>query len=197
MFCPKCKYTTFDYFEKCPKCNYNWSETKKQLGLDWILEPEIAQENDIQYTIEQPIEFNDSPINSETQTIPEIEPPTTEPSIEEKQEENLILKEQSPPIQEQKMEEDEEIELDESFFIEVEKKKPNNLTSEHIEVKDNDEIDILDFEEINVEEEKLSKTQEKNQTQDTSKENQEEVWDIEFEDLIIEKDENQDKTNKT
>jgi hypothetical protein len=197
MFCPKCNYTTFDYFEKCPKCNYNWSETKKQLGLDWILEPEIAQENDIQYTIEQPIEFNDSPINSETQTIPEIEPPTTEPSIEEKQEENLILKEQSPPIQEQKMEEDEEIELDESFFIEVEKKKPNNLTSEHIEVKDNDEIDILDFEEINVEEEKLSKTQEKNQTQDTSKENQEEVWDIEFEDLIIEKDENQDKTNKT
>ena len=197
MFCPKCKYTTFDYFEKCPKCNYNWSETKKQLGLDWILEPEIAQVNDIQYTIEQPIEFNDSPINSETQTIPEIEPPTTEPSIEEKQEENLILKEQSPPIQEQKMEEDEEIELDESFFIEVEKKKPNNLTSEHIEVKDNDEIDILDFEEINVEEEKLSKTQEKNQTQDTSKENQEEVWDIEFEDLIIEKDENQDKTNKT
>jgi len=197
MFCPKCKYTTFDYFEKCPKCNYNWSETKKQLGLDWILEPEIAQENDIQYTIEQPIEFNDSPINSETQTIPEIEPPSIEPSMDEKQEENLILKEQSPPIQEQKMEEDEEIELDESFFIEVEKKKPNNLTSEHIEVKDNDEIDILDFEEINVEEEKLSKTQEKNQTQDTSKENQEEVWDIEFEDLIIEKDENQDKTNKT
>jgi len=197
MFCPKCNYTTFDYFEKCPKCNYNWSETKKQLGLDWILEPEIAQENDIQYTIEQPIEFNDSPINSETQTIPEIEPPSIEPSMDEKQEENLILKEQSPPIQEQKMEEDEEIELDESFFIEVEKKKPNNLTSEHIEVKDNDEIDILDFEEINVEEEKLSKTQEKNQTQDTSKENQEEVWDIEFEDLIIEKDENQDKTNKT
>jgi hypothetical protein len=39
MFCPKCKFTTFDHLPKCPKCSYDWSDARKKLNLDWLIEP--------------------------------------------------------------------------------------------------------------------------------------------------------------
>ncbi|MGM0611638.1 MAG: hypothetical protein ACQES5_11220 [Thermodesulfobacteriota bacterium] len=36
MYCSKCKYTSFDHLDKCPKCGQNWSETKKALNLEWL-----------------------------------------------------------------------------------------------------------------------------------------------------------------
>ncbi len=39
MFCPNCKYTTFDHYNVCPKCNFAWNDIKKALGIDWITEP--------------------------------------------------------------------------------------------------------------------------------------------------------------
>ncbi|WP_045216276.1 hypothetical protein [Desulfonatronovibrio magnus] len=38
MYCPKCKYTSFDYYASCPKCGRDWTSEKKQLGLEWIKE---------------------------------------------------------------------------------------------------------------------------------------------------------------
>jgi hypothetical protein len=43
MFCPKCKFTTFDHLSKCPKCSYDWSDARKKLNLDWLLEPAAHQ----------------------------------------------------------------------------------------------------------------------------------------------------------
>lgn len=40
MFCPQCKYTSFDHLPKCPKCSYDWMEQRKQLNLGWLEEPE-------------------------------------------------------------------------------------------------------------------------------------------------------------
>lgn len=36
MYCPKCKYTSFDHLEKCPKCGNKWNEIRKTLNLDWL-----------------------------------------------------------------------------------------------------------------------------------------------------------------
>lgn len=36
MFCRKCRYTSFDHYETCPKCGYNWEEERKRLNLDWL-----------------------------------------------------------------------------------------------------------------------------------------------------------------
>ncbi|GEM_PF-2739737 len=44
MYCLKCKYTSFDHFEMCPKCGSNWEETKKALNLDWVPAPAYAEE---------------------------------------------------------------------------------------------------------------------------------------------------------
>jgi len=33
MKCPKCKYTTFDYFDKCPRCGKDMSEEKTKLHI--------------------------------------------------------------------------------------------------------------------------------------------------------------------
>ncbi len=39
MFCPKCRYTSFDHLKKCPKCGYDWSDVRKTLNLDWLVPP--------------------------------------------------------------------------------------------------------------------------------------------------------------
>lgn len=39
MFCPKCHYTSFDHLTKCPKCNYEWSEEKRKLNIEWLVIP--------------------------------------------------------------------------------------------------------------------------------------------------------------
>ena len=39
MYCIKCKYTSFDHLDNCPKCGNNWKETKKILNLDWLPPP--------------------------------------------------------------------------------------------------------------------------------------------------------------
>ncbi|SDN23603.1 hypothetical protein SAMN04488516_101131 [Desulfonauticus submarinus] len=36
MYCAKCKYTTFDHFDNCPKCGKSWQEEKEKLGLGWL-----------------------------------------------------------------------------------------------------------------------------------------------------------------
>lgn len=44
MFCPKCKYTSFDHLKKCPKCGYDWSVIRQALNLDWIVHPSDSSE---------------------------------------------------------------------------------------------------------------------------------------------------------
>ncbi len=34
MYCPYCRYTSFDHLPVCPKCNYDWSKTRELFGLD-------------------------------------------------------------------------------------------------------------------------------------------------------------------
>ncbi|MFP4168538.1 MAG: hypothetical protein ACLFSY_06785 [Desulfonatronovibrionaceae bacterium] len=36
MYCLKCKYTSFDNLNKCPKCGQDWTATKKKINLEWI-----------------------------------------------------------------------------------------------------------------------------------------------------------------
>jgi len=36
MYCKKCKYTTFDHLDRCPKCGYDWKKEKEMLGLEWL-----------------------------------------------------------------------------------------------------------------------------------------------------------------
>lgn len=36
MYCTKCKYTSFDSLEACPKCNTSWEEDRKFFNLTWI-----------------------------------------------------------------------------------------------------------------------------------------------------------------
>ncbi|MDQ7032637.1 MAG: hypothetical protein Q9M37_08005 [Desulfonauticus sp.] len=36
MYCKKCKYTSFDHFEHCPKCGRNWQKEKELFGLNWL-----------------------------------------------------------------------------------------------------------------------------------------------------------------
>lgn len=43
MFCPKCHFTSFDHLDNCPKCGYDWTETKKMLNLDWIIAQPIHE----------------------------------------------------------------------------------------------------------------------------------------------------------
>ncbi len=47
MFCPKCKYTTFDHFSSCPRCGYDWEELRRGLSLDWIEEPSTSEEGEV------------------------------------------------------------------------------------------------------------------------------------------------------
>lgn len=39
MYCPHCKYASFDHLTRCPKCNADWTEVKQALDLDWLPEP--------------------------------------------------------------------------------------------------------------------------------------------------------------
>lgn len=36
MYCSKCKYTSFDNLDKCPKCGEDWTELKKKINLEWV-----------------------------------------------------------------------------------------------------------------------------------------------------------------
>lgn len=38
MYCTKCKYTSFDSLESCPKCSTSWEEDRKFFNLTWIEE---------------------------------------------------------------------------------------------------------------------------------------------------------------
>jgi len=37
MYCPKCKYTSFDHLDQCPKCGRDWASERKALNLDWLV----------------------------------------------------------------------------------------------------------------------------------------------------------------
>ena len=41
MFCPKCKFTSSDHLNDCPKCGTDWTNAKKTLELTWLT-PEAA-----------------------------------------------------------------------------------------------------------------------------------------------------------
>ncbi len=45
MFCPKCNYTSFDHLQNCPRCNFDWSETKRTFNLDWLAASSISALN--------------------------------------------------------------------------------------------------------------------------------------------------------
>jgi len=36
MYCKKCKYHAFDHVGTCPKCGFDWEETRKALYLNWL-----------------------------------------------------------------------------------------------------------------------------------------------------------------
>ncbi len=47
MYCPYCRYTSFDHLPTCPKCNYDWSEIREVLGIDTpFLPPDTAPKDD-------------------------------------------------------------------------------------------------------------------------------------------------------
>ncbi len=46
MFCPQCKYTSFDHLPKCPKCSYDWSGQRKELNLSWLEAPESSPQEE-------------------------------------------------------------------------------------------------------------------------------------------------------
>lgn len=38
MYCKNCGFHSFDHLKNCPKCDQNWEQTRKDLGLQWIKE---------------------------------------------------------------------------------------------------------------------------------------------------------------
>lgn len=36
MFCAKCKFNSFDHLPKCPKCGFDWKESREALQLAWL-----------------------------------------------------------------------------------------------------------------------------------------------------------------
>ncbi|GAB6057937.1 hypothetical protein [Desulfonatronum parangueonense] len=36
MYCPKCKYTSFDHLSTCPNCRYDWQQIRSTLNLTWL-----------------------------------------------------------------------------------------------------------------------------------------------------------------
>ncbi len=48
MFCPKCKYTTFDHLNSCPRCGYKWNSVREELALEWLIELQEIEEDSIE-----------------------------------------------------------------------------------------------------------------------------------------------------
>ena len=57
MFCIKCKYISFDYLPKCPKCGFEWTETRKRMNLDWMIEP-VEEDTSTDTELEEEITFD-------------------------------------------------------------------------------------------------------------------------------------------
>ena len=38
MYCKNCGFHSFDHLKNCPKCDQEWEQTRKDLGLQWIEE---------------------------------------------------------------------------------------------------------------------------------------------------------------
>ncbi len=36
MYCPKCKFTSFDHLATCSKCGYDWQQIRADLNLAWL-----------------------------------------------------------------------------------------------------------------------------------------------------------------
>lgn len=85
MYCAKCKYTTFDHFDNCPKCGKSWQEEKEKLGLGWL---NFVSGN-----------FSDL----ETQELEETKISTKEEKFEfENNEESVFSSEQETPVEKSK-----------------------------------------------------------------------------------------------
>ncbi len=183
MFCPKCKYTTFDYFKRCPRCDYDWSEIKKQLGLDWIAEQEVVEQEVYEETMDNSKGDIGEP---QKKQAPEIEPPVIDNKNNHEVGDETTPQEPSSNIEK---EIDEEIELDKDFFIEIEKGVEKEIVLQ--------EKDDLPTQEISAEVEPISlDTKEEVGATKSPSENEQgkieqDVWDIEFEDLVLEDNDTQ------
>jgi hypothetical protein len=38
MYCKNCGFHSFDHLKNCPKCDHEWEQTRKDLGVQWIEE---------------------------------------------------------------------------------------------------------------------------------------------------------------
>lgn len=123
MFCPKCKYTTFDYFKACPKCNFNWEDIKKDLYIDWIIEADVLSDN----------------IYKKSHELTDTEKKDYFHNLK-----NNIKEEQyisSPTLDEKK---ENEIEIDEVFFIEEKNGfKPDNVANNEPSLSQ-EKIELID-----------------------------------------------------
>ncbi|WP_461834659.1 hypothetical protein [Desulfothermus sp.] len=175
MFCPKCKYTTFDFYKKCPKCNYDWDHIRQDLNLEWMLEPDVIEE-DISIT-----ETND---NEDSQ---EISGDVLDKEIKFKDQEQDLDIDKSDNYKE-----DEELELDPTLFIQ----ESDNFEQEIEDKQDTNAIEpVTNEEEV---EELLDITEIQEHDEDIeSHDKKEEVWDIEFDDLIIEEENVEPKDKQT
>jgi hypothetical protein len=36
MYCPQCRFTSFDHLSACPNCGSDWQKIKSDLNLDWL-----------------------------------------------------------------------------------------------------------------------------------------------------------------
>ncbi len=199
MFCPKCKYTTFDHFNSCPKCGYEWEDIRKELSLDWLVEIEssevekigIEEERFPQISPEGEGEKEEgivngilSPPKEEPPVIEEVEVSLEGPIFEEETTEGRIASsEQGNGGEEDKIEQFYEGEAIKEEINKTEKEEEDaGLVQEDIggEIS----IDLL-FQASGVEpKQALSSTETEAKKEKAS--SKEEVWDIEFTDLEIE-----------
>ena len=161
MFCPKCKYTTFDFYKKCPKCNYDWDHIRQDLNLEWMLEPDVIEE-DISipetHDNEAPQELNGDVLDKEI----EFENLNQALNINKSNNYN----------------EDEELEIDPTLFIQESDNFEQEIqdTNAVESVTNKEEVEeLLDITEIPEHDKEIE-----------SHDKKEEVWDIEFDDLILE-----------
>ncbi len=127
MFCPKCKYTTFDFYKNCPKCNFDWDSIRKDLGLEWMMEPDIVKATELP---EEEMEM-------------EVDIPSPKEEIEEK-----IEVETTGDISIQEKEEEIELKLDSSLMVDNEEKESPNpeFIEPEIEITQEPEIDVIPME---------------------------------------------------
>ncbi len=70
MKCPKCNFITFDFYDKCPKCDTDFTESKRDLN---IIDYSLSDENNYLIPLEDPQYLKEKYI-SNVQTSSESKP---------------------------------------------------------------------------------------------------------------------------